>query len=67
MSCRRASAHEDTMKPDTPSPAVEEPQTERPASEPEPAAERKPFTPPRLGRHERLPEVTTGFIGTFGP
>ncbi len=31
------------------------------------SAHRKPFVKPMLIRHESLPEVTTGFVGSFVP
>ncbi len=33
----------------------------------EPEAPKKLFEPPELTRHESLPEVTTGFVGSFSP
>ena len=28
---------------------------------------KKPFVKPKLTRHDDLPEVTTGFVGTYNP
>ncbi len=40
---------------------------QKPTDQPAGGHRKKPFVAPKLTRHETLPEVTTGFIGTFSP
>ncbi len=44
-----------------------EPRREKTSKERQGDERRKPFEPPALTRHESLPEVTSGFAGTFNP
>ncbi len=43
------------------------PSREKSSTGRQPEERRKAFEPPELTRHESLPEVTTGFAGTFTP
>jgi len=43
----------------------QDPEQSRPGSPPDKGS--KPFEPPKLTRHDSLPEITTGFVGSFTP
>jgi hypothetical protein len=52
-------ANDDTLRPhDRPVDDAGDEQTPQP---------KKPFVPPVLTRHAALPDITTGFFGTFRP
>jgi len=45
-------------------------QTTAPAPHPQTGKQtgkKKPFVKPKITRHQDLPEVTTGFVGTYNP
>ncbi len=54
----RAQSHDDSDR---------ETSRETTSKEIQPDQRRKPFEAPELTRRESLPEVTTGFAGTFNP